>query len=104
MEYYCEKCGAKFSSEHDERAYREHMTKHLDDETPGIYEKADIVEYEVLPPEYDDYSSCRLKNLKTGREVCDGEVYQISAHTNIGLWENLIGKKIRITSFAEIIG
>lgn len=103
MGYYCEKCRAKFFGEHSERLYREHMKKHIEDETPDIYDKPNIVEYEVLPPEYDDYSCCRLKNLQTGREVCDGEVYQISAHTNIGSWEKLIGKKIRITSSTEII-
>lgn len=79
------------------------MKKHIEDETPDIYDKPNIVEYEVLPPDYADYSSCRLKNLQTGREVCDGEVYQFSAHTNIGSWEKLIGKKIRITSSTEII-
>ena len=47
------------------------MAKHLEDETPGVYDKPNIVEYEVLPPDYDDYSSCRLKDLRSGREVCD---------------------------------
>lgn len=103
MEYYCEKCGSKFFGEHSERLYREHMKKHIEDETPDIHDKPNIVEYEVLPP-CDNYSCCRLKNLQTGREVCDEEVYQISAHTNIGSWKKLIGKKIRITSSTEIIG
>lgn len=40
------------------------MKKHIEDETPDIYDKPNIVEYEVLPPDYDEYSSCRLKNYK----------------------------------------
>lgn len=83
MGYYCEKCG--------------------DEERPAIFDKPNIVEYEVLTKAYGDYACCRLKNLHTGEQICDEEVYQTLSNTNIGSLKKLVGKKIRITSFIEII-
>lgn len=77
--------------------------KYDDEETPAIFDKPNIVEYEVLVRAYDDYACCRLKNLQTGEQIYDEEVYQALSNTNIGSLKKLIGKKIRITSFTEII-
>lgn len=103
MAHLCEQCGAIFTGEHSEKRYNEHMHEHYYNDTPAISDKKIIREYEVLPRDYDDYACCKLRDIETGKIILDGKVYDAVRHTNINLLEKLIGKKIRITTYAEII-
>lgn len=81
----------------------EHERQYEEKNKTGIDSKPYIEEYEVLPEKYGDYADCRVKNSNTGRIVIDGEVANIKYFTNIVSFGKLIGKKIRVTSYAEII-
>lgn len=103
MKYICEICGEEFTGENAEARCRNHEAKHAREATPAIYDEPYVKEYEVLPRDPDDYSCCKLKDLRTGKILVDGEVYGRIAGTNIGSIEKLVGKKIRITSYTKII-
>lgn len=59
----------------------------------------------MLKADCDDYCSINLKDITTGKITHDN-VYELLKNSNINLIskEKLIGKKIRITFYAEIIG
>lgn len=100
MKFVCEKCGEQFDTE---KQCHNHEMAHIKAETPAIDDKLFVAEYYVMEKDYDDYACCKLQDINTGRVLIDGAVYNAIANTNINDLEKLVGKKIRITSFAEII-
>lgn len=104
MRIICDACGREFTGPNALKQYQNHEAEHARQAIPPIYDDPYVREYEVLQRDYDDYSSCRLKNIRTGEVLVDGAVYNAISGTNIGDIDKLIGKKIRITSTAEIIG
>lgn len=104
MAYLCEECGAIFKGENASRDYEKHIEKHKFENTPAINDKKYIVEYEVTKAEFDDYSPIRLRDINNGNWFIDDAVRQLyNTNINISVVEKLIGKTIRITSYAEII-
>jgi hypothetical protein len=80
------------------------VAKHRYDETPAIKDKPRISNYEVLPAVYGDYSEIRLRDSDTGTIYTDGAVMQLwYTNINTSVIKKLIGKKIRVISYTEII-
>ena len=104
MAYLCEICGQVFKGDHATAQYNKHMAKHRYDDTPVIRDSKRVVEYEVREPDPDDCSPIQLKDINSG-SVYHNNAYDQLLNTNINLSvvSKLIGKKIRITSYAEII-
>lgn len=105
MAFLCEICEEVFKgdSEYSHNRYKEHMEKHYRyDNTPAISEGKYIKEYEVLPSN-SDYSGVKLLDLNTG-EVYTNPIGRLhNTNINISTVQKLIGSKIRITSYTEII-
>lgn len=102
MKIICNSCGKEFSNK-EKNINHVCEQKKLNQEDIGIMAEKFVLELEVFPSEYDDYSPCKLKNLKTGKIYMDSEISKIKSMTNISSFKKLIGKKIRITSYTEII-
>ena len=83
--------------------YEIHIEKHRQDKIPVIGKTPIVREFEILPMDEDDYASCRLKDLKTSSILYDGQVHNAVRNSNLFKPEQLIGKKVRLTTFAEII-
>ena len=103
MAYLCEKCGEIFKGDAG-RQYEMHIEKHRFDDTPVIDHEKYIVEYDILPAEFGDYTSIRLKNVETGNLYIDDAIMQLyNTNINTSVAEKLIGKRIRVVSYTEII-
>ena len=100
--FICEYCKKEFNSKKICENHEYECKKAI---TPPIQDKPYVVEYEVLKADCDDYCSINLKDMITGKITHD-DAYKLLANSNINLIskEKLIGKKIRITSYTEIIG
>lgn len=100
----CEKCGKEFRGEYAMEECQSHELFHIENDTPPIADKPYVVKYDVLEADSDDYSSIALRNVETGREYHDGATNMLlNTNINIVAVKQLIGKRIKITSNAEII-
>lgn len=104
MIYKCRKCGKEFEGVNAEKLCQKHEHEHCFNDTPPISKNPYVRIFEVMKPDFYDYSPIALRCLETNIVYHDDAMRQLM-NTNINplVVEKLIGKKIRITSYAEII-
>lgn len=98
MKYACEKCGQTFDNE---LQCRNHEEEHRMRETPALGEKQELcftVSLNESPGEGEGKYTLTYEN---GSQI-DTNSYP-SFYSNIRNMEKLVGKKVRVTCYAEIV-
>lgn len=100
-QYICETCDKQFESRSACRTHEFHCKRAS---TPPIGGEIYIREYEICKTDPGDYSKIKIVDLNSGIIYIE-EAYSLLKNTNINFTniDKLIGKKIRIISYAEII-
>lgn len=100
-QYICEICDKQFESR---SACKTHEYNCKRASTPPIAAEIYIREYEIYKADPEDYSKIKLVDLNSGTIYIE-EAYSLLENTNINFIsiDKLIGKKIRIISYVEII-
>lgn len=100
-QYICETCDKQLESRSACKTHEFHCKRAS---TPPIGDEIYIREYEIYKADPEDYSKIKLVDLNSGNIYIE-EAYSLLENTNINFIsiDKLIGKKIRITSYVEII-
>ena len=100
-QYICEACDKQFESRSACKTHEFHCKRAS---TPPIQDEIYVREYEIYKSDPEDYSQIKIVDLNSGNVYIES-AYSLLKNTNINFTsiDKLIGKKIRITSYAEII-